>query len=71
MLLNDMKGGEAMGDRLAKWLYDILDNMPRRPNGILSNSAVREDLRTLEPAGNIPKRQKEFVLNKLFWVIFY
>lgn len=65
MLLNDMKGGEAMGDRLAKWLYDILDNMPRRPNGILSNSAVREDLRTLEPAGNIPKRQKEFVLNKL------
>lgn len=53
-----------MGDRLAKWLYDILDSMPKRPDSILNNRAVREDLRTLEPAGNISKRQKEFVLSK-------
>lgn len=54
-----------MGDTLAKWLYEILEGMEKKPNNILNNSSVREDLRTLEPTENIPKKQKEYVLKKL------
>ena len=42
--------------RLAEWLYEKLEHMNKKPNQILYNSAVREDLQTLEPAGNTPKR---------------
>ena len=51
--------------RLAEWLYEKLEHMNKKPNQILYNSAVREDLQTLEPAGNTPKRQKEYVIRKL------
>lgn len=54
-----------MGDRFAGWLYARLEAMPKKPDKILYNSAVSEDLQTLEPAGNTPKRQKEYVIQKL------
>jgi len=39
--------------------------MRKKPERILYNSAVRENLQTLEPAGDIAKRQKEYVVKKL------
>ena len=54
-----------LGDVLARWLYGILEKRSRAPNSILYNSAVRDDLRTLEPTKNTAKRQKEYVLSKL------
>lgn len=53
-----------MGDKLAHWLYETLENMSKRPDIILYNSKVRQDIQTLEPAGNTQKRQKEYVLKK-------
>lgn len=53
-----------MGDKMAQWLYSLLENMNKRPEAVLYNSKIREDLQTLEPAGNTPKRQKEYVLKK-------
>lgn len=41
-----------MGERFAQWLYRRLESLPRKPDKLLYNSAVREDLQTLEPAGN-------------------
>ncbi|MDE7417736.1 MAG: type II secretion system F family protein [Lachnospiraceae bacterium] len=54
-----------MDDRLARWLYSRLEAMQKKPNWILYNSTVREDLQTLEPAGDTAKRQKEYVIKKL------
>ena len=54
-----------MGNLLAKWLYGRLERMHRKPDRILHNSAVREDLQTLEPAGNTQERQKDYVIKKL------
>lgn len=54
-----------MGDRFAGWLYTRLEAMRKKPERILYNSAVRENLQTLEPAGDIAKRQKEYVVKKL------
>lgn len=54
-----------MGEKLAKWLYERLEHMGTKTGRILFNNAVREDLQTLEPAGNTAKRQKEYVLKKL------
>lgn len=54
-----------MGDRFAGWLYTRLEAMLKKPERILYNSAVRENLQTLEPAGDIAKRQKEYVVKKL------
>ncbi len=54
-----------MGDRFAGWLYTRLEAMRKKPERILYNSAVRENLQTLEPAGDVAKRQKEYVVKKL------
>ncbi len=54
-----------MGDRFAGWLYTRLEAMRKKTERILYNSAVRENLQTLEPAGDIAKRQKEYVVKKL------
>lgn len=54
-----------VGELLAKWLYGRLERMRRKPDKILHNSAVREDLQTLEPAGNTQARQKDYVIKKL------
>ena len=54
-----------VGEQLAKWLYGRMERMHRKPDSILHNSAVREDLQTLEPAGNTQERQKEDVIKKL------
>ena len=54
-----------MGERLAQWLYQRLESLPRKPDKLLYNSAVREDLQTLEPAGNTTMRQREYVIKKL------
>lgn len=54
-----------MGDQIARWLYEKLEGMRRKPDKILYDSAVREDLQALEPAGNTAARQKEYVLKKL------
>lgn len=54
-----------MGDRFAGWLYTRLEAMQKKPERILYNSAVRENLQTLEPAGDTAKRQKEYVVKKL------
>jgi len=54
-----------VGDRFAGWLYTRLEAMRKKPERILYNSAVRENLQTLEPAGDIAKRQKEYVVKKL------
>ena len=54
-----------VGELLAKWLYGRLERMHRKPDRILHNSAVREDLQTLEPAGNTQERQKDYVIKKL------
>ena len=54
-----------LGNLLAKWLYGRLERMHRKPDRILHNSAVREDLQTLEPAGNTQERQKDYVIKKL------
>jgi hypothetical protein len=48
-----------MGGRLAKWLYHKMEHMKNKPDKILYNSTVREDLQTLEPVGNTQQRQKE------------
>jgi len=54
-----------VGEKLAGWLYSKLEAMQKKPDRILYNSTVREDLQTLEPAGDTPKRQKEYVIRKL------
>ena len=54
-----------VGELLAKWLYGRLERMHRKPDRILHNSAVRDDLQTLEPAGNTQERQKDYVIKKL------
>lgn len=54
-----------MGDRFAGWLYTRLEAMQKKPERILYNSAVRENLQTLEPAGDTAKRQKAYVVKKL------
>lgn len=54
-----------MGERFARWLYQKLERMPRKPSKILYNSAVREDLQTLEPAGDTAGRQRAYVIKKL------
>lgn len=54
-----------MGDKLAGWLYARLEAMQKKPDKILYNRAVREDLQALDPAGNVQQRQKEYVLCKL------
>lgn len=54
-----------MGDKFARWLYHKLEAMHKKPDQILHNSAVREDLQTLEPTGDTPRRQKEYVIKKL------
>ena len=54
-----------VGEQLAKWLYGRMERMHRKPDSILHNSAVREDLQTLEPAGNTQERQKAYVIKKL------
>lgn len=59
------KGVMRVGNRFAGWLYSRLEALQKKPDKILYNSAVREHLQTLEPAGNTPKRQKEYVIKKL------
>lgn len=54
-----------MMEKLAGWIYDRLAAMRRTPDNILYNEAVKNDLRALEPAGNIRRRQKEYVIKKL------
>ena len=54
-----------MGEQLACWLYHKLETMQRKPDKILYNNAVREDLQTLEPAGNTLERQRIYVIKKL------
>ena len=54
-----------MGEVLGRWLYKRLEHMGTKTGRILYNNAVREDLQTLEPAGNTAKRQKEYVIKKL------
>lgn len=54
-----------MMEKLGIWLYKVLEAMPKKPDKILHNDAVRQDLQTLEPAGNTPKRQKKYVADKL------
>lgn len=54
-----------MGDKFAGWLYSHLEAMQNKPDKILYDRAVCEDLQTLEPAGNTQQRQKEYVLRKL------
>lgn len=54
-----------IGEKLAWWLYHRLERMPRKPDKLLYDSAVREDLQTLEPAGDTAVRQREYVIKKL------
>lgn len=54
-----------MGGQFAEWLYQKLESLQKKPATILYNSAVREDLQTLEPTGDIPNRQKKYVIQKL------
>lgn len=54
-----------IGEKIAKWLYGILESMKKKPDRILYNTVVREDLQTLEPTGDTAKRQKEYVIKKL------
>ncbi len=54
-----------MGGKFANWLYQKLEFIQKKPTRILYNSAVREDLQTLEPACNISGRQKEYIIQKL------
>lgn len=54
-----------VGDKLAGWLYHKLEAMQRKPDKLLYNNAVRQDLQTLNPAGDVQKRQKEYVIKKL------
>lgn len=54
-----------MHEKIAIKLYKWLENLPRKPDGILYNSNVREDLLALEPTGDIAKRQREYVTKKL------
>ena len=44
--------------RLAEWLYEKLEHMNKKPNQILYNSAVREDLQTLELLEIHPKGKR-------------
>lgn len=62
-----IKGNGVVSVRnwFAGWLYSKLEAMQKKPDIILYNSAVREDLQTLEPAGDTPKRQKDYVIKKL------
>lgn len=51
--------------RFAGWLYARLEAMQRKPDKILYNSVVREDLQTLEPAGDTQARQRAYVIGKI------
>lgn len=53
-----------MMEKLAGWIYGRLEAMQRRPDNILYNEAVKNDLRALEPAGNIRRRQKEYEIGR-------
>ncbi|MDE7321557.1 MAG: type II secretion system F family protein [Lachnospiraceae bacterium] len=52
-------------EKLAGWIYGRLEAMRRKPDKILYNEAVKNDLKALEPIGNIRQRQKEYVIKKL------
>ena len=52
-------------EKLAEKLYKWLEHLPRKPDRILHNHNVREDLMTLEPTADISAKQREFVMNKL------
>lgn len=51
--------------KFAELIYNGLEKMQKKPNKILYDNTVREALQTLEPAGDIQGRQKEYVLKKL------
>jgi hypothetical protein len=48
-----------MVEKLAKWLYKKL------PDKVIYDDSVRQDLQTLEPAADILKIQKEYIVKKL------
>lgn len=54
-----------MSDKLARCIYSRLEAMHKKPDWMLHNRMIHEDLRTLEPAGNTDKRQKEYVIKKM------
>jgi hypothetical protein len=46
-------------EKIGIWLYEKL------PEKIVKNDSVRQDLTTLDPAGNIPNLQRDFYVKKL------
>lgn len=56
---------EVSMEKLARWIYGWLESMHRKPVGILYDDGVRQDLQTLEPTGDTPRRQKEYVIQKI------
>ncbi len=54
-----------MGEKFAAKLYKWLEHLPRKPDKLLYDHNVREDLMTLEPTADISVKQREFVMAKL------
>lgn len=54
-----------LGRKLAERVYNYMEQLPNKPDNILHNSRVREDIQALEPAGNTRETQKEYVIEKL------
>ena len=54
-----------LGRKLAELIYNYMEQLPNRPDNVLHNSKIREDIQALEPAGNTRETQKEYVIEKL------
>ena len=51
-----------MGEKIAQKLYQWLEQLPHKPDWLLYNGNVREDILALEPTADVTRRQRETVL---------
>ena len=65
MILKRKEKELQLGRKLAERIYDFMEQLPKKPDNILYNSKIREDIQALEPAGNTREAQKEYVIEKL------
>ncbi len=54
-----------MGEKIAQKLYQWLEQLPHKPDWLLYNSNVREDILALEPTADVTRRQRQYVIEKL------
>lgn len=54
-----------MGEKIAQKLYQWLEQLPHKPDWLLYNGNVREDILALEPTADVTRRQRQYVIEKL------